>query len=109
MCVHERKMLIFCLFVYIYVRKPVIKPKSAMRPLYWTRIQVPANHDQAQLDTQDLWEELEEIPIELDEFDSLFSRPQVQPKAKKENKKKDSDEAPKVTAAKLLDPKRSQV
>ena len=82
-----------------------------MRPLYWTRIQVPANHDQAQLETQDLWEELEEIPIELDEFDSLFSRPQVQPKAKKENKKKDSDEAPKVTAAKakLLDPKRSQV
>ena len=80
-----------------------------MRPLYWTRIQVPANHDQAQLETQDLWEELEEIPIELDEFDSLFSRPQVQPKAKKENKKKDSDETPKVTAAKLLDPKRSQV
>ena len=28
-------------------------------------------------DNQDLWEELEEVPIEVDEFDSLFSRPQV--------------------------------
>ena len=28
-------------------------------------------------DNQDLWEELEETPIEVDEFDSLFSRPQV--------------------------------
>ena len=28
-------------------------------------------------DSQDLWEELEETPIEVDEFDSLFSRPQV--------------------------------
>ena len=91
----------------VLVRKPVIKPKSPMRPLYWTRIQVWANHDKA-TDNQDLWEELEETPIEVDEFDLLFSRPQVQPKTKKENKKKDTDQAPKITAAKLLDPKRSQ-
>ena len=89
------------------LRKPVIKPKSAMRPLYWTRIQVPANHDKS-TDNQDLWEDLEETPIDVDDFDSLFSRPQVQPKAKKEKTKKNDEQAQKVTAAKLLDPKRSQ-
>ena len=78
-----------------------------MRPLYWTRIQVPANHDKS-TDNQDLWEDLEETPIDVDDFDSLFSRPQVQPKAKKEKTKKDDEQAQKVTAAKLLDPKRSQ-
>ena len=40
---------------------------------------VPANHSAVQddPDKQDLWEELEETPIEVDEFDDLFSRPQV--------------------------------
>lgn len=93
------------------VRKPVIKPKSAMRPLYWTRIQVPANHNASVTDDpenpQDLWEDLEETPIEVEEFDSLFSRPEVKPKAKKEDKKS-ADAAPKMTVAKVLDSKRSQ-
>ena len=91
------------------LRKPVIKPKSAMRPLYWTRIQVPTSHSSTleDPDTQDLWEELEETPIEVDEFDFLFSRPQVKPKAKKEDKKS-PDQPVKATVAKLLDPKRSQ-
>ena len=86
------------------VRKPVIKPKSAMRPLYWTRIQVPSSHLVDK--NQDLWEDLEETPIEVEEFDNLFSRPQVKPKAKKEDKKVENPT--KITVAKLLDPKRSQ-
>ena len=89
------------------VRKPIIKPKSAMRPLYWTRIQVPSSHLTENSKEQDLWEELEETPIEVEEFDNLFSRPQVKPKAKKEDKKVEKGSA-KVTVAKLLDPKRSQ-
>ena len=89
------------------VRKPVIKPKSAMRPLYWTRIQVPTNHSAEDPDNQDLWEELEETPIEVEEFDSLFSRPQVKPKAKKEEKKS-NETSVKAAVAKLLDAKRSQ-
>ena len=89
------------------VRKPIIKPKSAMRPLYWTRIQVPSSHLTEDSKGQDLWEDLEETPIEVEEFDNLFSRPQVKPKAKKEDKKVEKGSA-KVTVAKLLDPKRSQ-
>lgn len=77
-----------------------------MRPLYWTRIQVPTSHG-SEDNTQDLWEELEETPIEVDEFDNLFSRPEVKPAARKE-KKKEAEQPAKVTVAKLLDPKRSQ-
>ena len=77
-----------------------------MRPLYWTRIQVPTSHLTENSKTQDLWEDLEETPIEVEEFDNLFSRPQVKPKAKKEDKKVEN--SAKVTVAKLLDPKRSQ-
>jgi formin 2 len=59
-------------------------------------------------DNQDLWEELEETPIEVEEFDSLFSRPQVKPKAKKEDKKESEKKSTKIVVAKLLDAKRSQ-
>lgn len=55
---------------------------------------------------QILWEEIEETPIEVDEFDQLFSRPIVQPKAKKN--KKEVAETKKVTVAKYLDAKRGQ-
>ena len=47
----------------------------------------------------------------MDEFDQLFSRPVVKPRAKKDSKKDEdaNKKAKKVTAAKYLDPKKSQV
>ncbi len=54
-----------------------------------------------------LWAELEEAQLEVDEFDTLFSRPVVKPKAKKENDKKE-EKAKKATVAKYFDQKKSQ-
>jgi hypothetical protein len=54
-----------------------------------------------------LWEDLEEPPIEVDELDSLFALPETQ----KREPKKASDEAAKptkITAKGYLDPKRAQ-
>jgi formin 2 len=92
-----------------------------MRPLYWTRIQVPpcftaaaASQGQDQTDDGDddkdliVWEELDETPIEVDEFDQLFSRPVMKAKAKKDKKKDDESKPKKTAVAKYLDPRKSQ-
>ena len=95
----------------VVARKPVIKPKSVMRPLYWTRIQVPniPSDGTAKDGVGTLWDDLEDIPLEVDEFDDLFSRPVVKVnKGKKENLEVKKEEPAKVAVAKLLDPKRSQ-
>ncbi|XP_040576965.1 uncharacterized protein capu [Lepeophtheirus salmonis] len=85
------------------IRKPVIRPKSSMRPLYWTRIQTSNQNDES------LWRELEEATIEVDEFEALFSRPEAKPKAKKTQKKEEgSKENRKLSVAKILEAKRSQ-
>lgn len=96
-------------------RKPEIKPKNQMRPLYWTRIRIPmTNTPETGNATPDsgplvLWEDLEETPIEADEFEDLFSRPVTKAKVKSDTKKKEEEAAKKKTAtAKFLDPKRSQ-
>jgi len=104
-------------------RKPVVTPKSPMRPLYWTRICVPSSgvvtHSVVAAATAEggnsasvtslvtMWEELEEAPLEVDEFDQLFSRPVMQPRAKKKEKKEE-DAPKKMAAAKYFDTKRSQ-
>lgn len=82
-----------------------------MRPLYWTRIQVPniPSDGTAKDGVGTLWDDLEDIPLEVDEFDDLFSRPVVKVnKGKKENLEVKKEEPAKVAVAKLLDPKRSQ-
>ncbi|TRY63309.1 hypothetical protein TCAL_13592 [Tigriopus californicus] len=99
-------------------RKPEIKPKNQMRPLYWTRIRIPVQNTPDTGDQRNalpdtgpivLWEDLEETPIEADEFEDLFSRPVTKTKVKSDNKKKEEEAAKKKTAtAKFLDPKRSQ-
>lgn len=69
-----------------------------MKPLYWVVKRNPREGA--------LWEKLEELPIEFDEFTELFSRQVVERKLKK---KEDAVvKQPKVTHAKLLDSKRSQ-
>jgi len=85
-----------------------------MRPLYWTRIQVPnvpltasITTTREEEDVTNLWEDLEDVPIEYEEFDEMFSRPVINKGPKKKEDKKQT-ESTKVAVAKLLDPKRSQ-
>ena len=79
-----------------------------MKPLYWNRIQIPVIFQQANEDTEKekvIWEDLDDIPIEEEEFDSLFSRNVVKPKPKEEKKvAKPKSEKP----ASIIDSKRSQ-
>ncbi|KFM79877.1 Bile salt-activated lipase, partial [Stegodyphus mimosarum] len=77
--------------VYI-VRKPAIVPKTPMKPLYWTRIQMNTPVASKQ-ESECLWDNLEETPLESwDEFEELFSKPVT--------KKKTSDEKPKTAQSK---------
>jgi len=93
-------------------RKPEIKPKSNMKPLYWTRIQIPVNptpntpSEGAEAEKEKvIWEDLDDVPIEEEEFDDLFSRAVMKPKKKEEKKVV----KPKVDKpASILDSKRSQ-
>ena len=79
-----------------------------MKPLYWNRIQIPVIFQQANEDAEKekvIWEDLDDIPIEEEEFDSLFSRNVVKPKPKEEKKvAKPKSEKP----ASIIDSKRSQ-
>merc|ERR1719318_643938 len=83
-----------------------------MKPLYWTRIQIPVSQtpvnatEGADSEKENvIWEDLDEIPIEEEEFDNLFSRAVTKPK-KKEEKKVVKPKAEKP--ASILDSKRSQ-
>ena len=52
---------------------------------------------------------MEDVPIEVDEFDDMFSRPVVKVnKGRKEDNHKKKEEPVKIAVAKLLDSKRSQ-
>ena len=90
-----------------------------MKPLYWTRIQIPVAFLQDQPATPSLasegpesqasekviWEQIEDVNIKEEEFDDLFSRAVAKPKEKKEKK----PTQPKVEKpATILDPKRAQ-
>ena len=82
-----------------------------MRPLYWTRIQVPNTPSNGTADESvgSLWEDLEEVPIEVDEFDDMFSRPVIKvSKGKQKDTDKKTEDPAKISVAKLLDSKRSQ-
>ena len=94
-----------------------------MKPLYWTRIQIPVVFQQDAQPTHPstptstsgtpeslssekmIWEQIEDIDIKEDEFGDLFSRAVTKPKEKKEKKPtKPKAEKP----ATILDPKRAQ-
>ena len=89
----------------VMLKKPKIKPKNPMKPLYWSRIRIPVNNDTA-TSNKDLWEGLEETPIDVDELDKLFSRKIIQSTLKKHFV--DQQTTPKIKTARLLDTKRSQ-
>ena len=89
-----------------------------MKPLYWTRIQIPVVFQQDVQSTPTssgapeslssekmIWEHIEDIDIKEEEFGDLFSRAVTKPKEKKEKKPtKPKAEKP----ATILDPKRAQ-
>lgn len=83
-----------------------------MKPLYWTRIVTPKPLIESEVDAgspvpaakAELWQELEEAPLDnLDEFTELFSRQVVAPKIKEKIEKK-----VKIPPVKILNSKRSQ-
>ena len=84
-----------------------------MKPLYWTRIQIPVSPPAVlPVETESsggdkvIWEQIEDVTIKEEEFDDLFSRLVAKPKEKKEKK----SSKPKVEKpSSILDPKRGNI
>ena len=87
-------------------RKPVIQPKTTMKPLYWSRIQIP-NIPQGMPGQSGplLWDELDDVAVEAETLEDLFGKAAPKPKEKNEEKKETVE---KVSLVKLIDGKKSQ-
>ncbi|XP_063773676.1 formin-2 [Pseudophryne corroboree] len=84
-------------------RKAAIEPTRPMKPLYWTRIELHGNRDGS---SPLVWEAVNELKVDVNELESLFSKTAV-----KEKKKPISDTITKTKSkqvVKLLSNKRSQ-
>lgn len=94
-------------------RKPEIKPKAEMKPLYWTRIQIMSNQFLApptaapSATNKLIWEVINDVDIENEELEELFSKASLKPREKKEEKKEE-DKPSKHKPKTMLDGKRSQ-
>ncbi|KAK0178705.1 hypothetical protein PV327_007568 [Microctonus hyperodae] len=96
------------------MRKEPLAPEAPMKPLYWTRILIPANSTPTIPATSPdsppqvpLWMELEEEKdVNIKEFVDLFSRQVVD--RKPTIKKEESNKSSKIQPAKILDSKRSK-
>lgn len=98
----------------IALRKLPLSPVVPMKPLYWTRILVPASVTPIPAESPDappqvpLWVEIEEAKsIDITEFANLFSRQVIERKPTK--KKDETDKPSKIQPAKILDSKRSKM
>ncbi|XP_015436894.1 PREDICTED: formin-2-like isoform X2 [Dufourea novaeangliae] len=97
-----------------HMRKEPMCPEVPMKPLYWTRLLVPAvPTERGSVDVLDspaqgpVWAELEEeTNLDMKEFAGLFSRQVTERKPVK--KADDSTKPSKVQTAKILDSKRSK-
>uniref|UniRef100_T1JJV2 FH2 domain-containing protein n=1 Tax=Strigamia maritima TaxID=126957 RepID=T1JJV2_STRMM len=88
------------------LRKQPITPKTAMKPLFWSRIQIIEDKAKSDSNDESFWKKLEEVSLNSwDDFIDLFSRQvsEKKPMAKKVTK------ATKKKAVKILDSKRSQM
>lgn len=96
------------------MRKQPLAPEVPMKPLYWTRILIPANQTPTIPPTSPdappqvpLWIEIEEEQqVNMKEFVDLFSRQVIE--RKPTIKKEESDRPSKILPAKILDSKRSK-
>ena len=75
-----------------------------MKPLYWSRIQIPNAPPGTTLHGPLLWEQLEDVDIEGEVLEDLFGKAAPKPKEKKEEKK----EVEITSVVKLIDGKKSQ-
>jgi len=82
----------------------VVQPKITMKPLYWSRIQIPNVPGGNGVHGPLLWDQLEDVEIEGDVLEDLFGKAAPKPKEKKEEKQ----EVEKVSVVKLIDGKKSQ-
>ncbi|GFR65046.1 RNA-directed DNA polymerase from mobile element jockey [Elysia marginata] len=65
--------------------KPIVQPKSPMKPLFWKRIQVHSvktSRNQGADNSNLFWEEIVEEPINVDNFEALFAKVPVESKRK---------------------------
>ncbi|KAJ8045851.1 Formin-2 [Holothuria leucospilota] len=88
--------------------KPMVEPTVAMKPLYWSRIQVHKLESRKEWDHKYplLWSNLEEMDFNIEEFEELFAKKSI---TKKKKPLADTIKKKKVKkVAKLLDDKRSQ-
>ncbi|XP_057327250.1 protein diaphanous homolog 1-like isoform X2 [Microplitis mediator] len=97
------------------MRKEPLAPEVPMKPLYWTRIIIPADQQPVIPATSPdappqvpLWIEIEkqEENLNMKEFVDLFSRQVIE--RKPTIKKEESDKPSKIQPAKILDSKRSK-
>uniref|UniRef100_A0A0C9QYA8 Capu protein n=1 Tax=Fopius arisanus TaxID=64838 RepID=A0A0C9QYA8_9HYME len=95
------------------MRKQPLDPEVPMKPLYWTRIVIPANTTPTIPATSPgappqvpIWIEIEEEKVNIKEFVDLFSRQVVE--RKPTIKREESDKPSKIQPAKILDSKRSK-
>ncbi|XP_014909464.1 formin-like isoform X1 [Poecilia latipinna] len=82
-------------------RKPAVEPSRAMKPLYWTRIQIQEDNNYS------LWNMLEEPHINANEFEDLFAKTTTMEKRKPLSQAYER-KAKAKKIIKLLDSKRSQ-
>ncbi|KAG7213944.1 hypothetical protein KM043_003141 [Ampulex compressa] len=103
------------------MRKEALCPNVPMKPLYWTRILVPAppppasSQSTSSLDAPHpsqqvpLWMDLEEEKnLDMKEFADLFSRQVAQRRPAKREEEQGARKASKAQPAKILDSKRSK-
>ncbi|WAR18732.1 FMN2-like protein, partial [Mya arenaria] len=63
-------------------KKPVVHPKNPMKPLFWNRLQVDelkSTKNKQFLERPLLWEEIQELNIDITELDTLFSKTNIEP------------------------------
>ncbi|XP_052216251.1 uncharacterized protein LOC127834445 isoform X2 [Dreissena polymorpha] len=88
--------------------KPVVHPKSQMKALFWERIQVQELKSQKHKQYADkrlVWDEVEELNIDITELDTLFSKTNIEP-SRRFFSNKPKNQAAEV--AKVINAKRSQ-
>ena len=89
------------------LRKPVVKPRTTMKALYWARIQsCSTTVTSAVAPARMIWDEIEDVAVPVDQLETLFSKVTVKAKPKEKTEVKSSPV--KTTVAKIIDGKKSQ-
>eukprot|EP01137_Pigoraptor_chileana_P027305 Opistho-2@9725 len=85
-------------------KKPVVKPKNKMRPLFWSRLLIDSM-EKSPVFGDTLWHSVEEAPVEDEEFEALFAQKVMK---RRRSSTVESLTTKKKLVASLLDAKRAQ-